>query len=349
VRTELYEQWESLRHGLEAIYAERPAARYAPDALFHSGVETRLPGEGYLWDGLRRGGDPARPYLVLQVTLDGWGIYEEAGRPPERIMPGRAFAAVVPGANRYLLPPDAPGPWTFFWVILRHPYVVARIAERQRTVGVAVWEVAPGDALLTRAVALFAGRFGDRWDEEAAIFDLLVAFERMAEGQTRGGAAGAAERSRMLGDARRFVEERLTESAGVAEMARAWGMERSRFSHRFKQVTGQSPAQFMTRVRLEEAARRLAERTPCAVVTLGADGAIAEEGSELVEAEGVAVDVVDTTGAGDVFRGAFICALLRGDSPAEMLRFANAAAALSCTRLGAIASVPSLEEVQSRT
>jgi sugar/nucleoside kinase (ribokinase family) len=55
---------------------------------------------------------------------------------------------------------------------------------------------------------------------------------------------------------------------------------------------------------------------------------------------------VDTTGAGDVFRGAFIRALLRGEAPDAMLRFANAAAALSCTRLGAIGGVPSLEEVE---
>jgi sulfofructose kinase len=79
-------------------------------------------------------------------------------------------------------------------------------------------------------------------------------------------------------------------------------------------------------------------------VTLGARGAMLLEGGRLHHAPGLRVKVVDTTGAGDVFRGAFIAALLRGDSPAEILRFANAAAALSCTRLGAIDSVPALEE-----
>jgi len=47
-----------------------------------------------------------------------------------------------------------------------------------------------------------------------------------------------------------------------------------------------------------------------------------------------------------VFRGAFICALLRGDSPVDILRFANAAAAFSCTREGALDSVPSKQEVE---
>jgi sugar/nucleoside kinase (ribokinase family) len=51
------------------------------------------------------------------------------------------------------------------------------------------------------------------------------------------------------------------------------------------------------------------------------------------------VDVVDTTGAGDVFRGAFIHALLRGDHPGDILRFAVVAATISCTRIGAIGAV----------
>jgi sugar/nucleoside kinase (ribokinase family) len=79
-------------------------------------------------------------------------------------------------------------------------------------------------------------------------------------------------------------------------------------------------------------------------VTLGARGAMLLDGDELHYAGGAKVEVVDTTGAGDVFRGAFIVAMLRGDAPADILRFANAAAAVSCTRLGAINSVPTLEE-----
>ena len=49
--------------------------------------------------------------------------------------------------------------------------------------------------------------------------------------------------------------------------------------------------------------------------------------------------------AGDVFRAAFIHALLKGATPRTMLRFANAAAAVSCTRAGAMTSVPNLDDV----
>lgn len=80
--------------------------------------------------------------------------------------------------------------------------------------------------------------------------------------------------------------------------------------------------------------------------TLGSRGAIALDDQGVHRHDGFRIVAKDTTGAGDVFRGAFIYARLRGWSLDEQLRFSNAAAAVSCTRLGALASVPSLEEVE---
>ena len=80
-------------------------------------------------------------------------------------------------------------------------------------------------------------------------------------------------------------------------------------------------------------------------VTLGAKGSMLLVEDTLYQAPSFRVEAVDTTGAGDVFRGALIFSLLRGDPPETMLRFANAAAAVSCTREGAIAGVPTLEEI----
>jgi sugar/nucleoside kinase (ribokinase family) len=79
-------------------------------------------------------------------------------------------------------------------------------------------------------------------------------------------------------------------------------------------------------------------------VTLGVQGAMALDGDRLVHVPAFSVEAVDTTGAGDVFRGSFIYGYLNGWPLEETIRFANAAAAVSCTRLGAMASVPSLEE-----
>jgi sugar/nucleoside kinase (ribokinase family) len=97
---------------------------------------------------------------------------------------------------------------------------------------------------------------------------------------------------------------------------------------------------------LEAALRQLRTRHDgLLVVTLGARGAMALDGDRLVHVPGFEVTVADTTGAGDVFRGGFIHGLLQGWPIERTLRFANAAAAVSCTRLGALNGVPEPGEI----
>jgi sugar/nucleoside kinase (ribokinase family) len=81
-------------------------------------------------------------------------------------------------------------------------------------------------------------------------------------------------------------------------------------------------------------------------VTLGTRGSMLLDGEHLHHVPAFPVGVVDTTGAGDVFRGAFIYARLRGNAPETILRFANAAAAVSCTKKGALGGVPTLPEIE---
>jgi sugar/nucleoside kinase (ribokinase family) len=81
-------------------------------------------------------------------------------------------------------------------------------------------------------------------------------------------------------------------------------------------------------------------------VTLGTAGSMALDGDRVVHVPAFKVHAVDTTGAGDVFRAGFVYALLAGMSTLDVLKFANAAAAVSCTRLGAMGSAPTLAEVE---
>ena len=83
------------------------------------------------------------------------------------------------------------------------------------------------------------------------------------------------------------------------------------------------------------------------VMTRGEAGAVALDGDVFHAAPSFDVKVVDATGAGDVFRAGFIFGLLQKWAVPTILRFANAAAALSCTRLGAIPSVPALADVDA--
>jgi sulfofructose kinase len=96
----------------------------------------------------------------------------------------------------------------------------------------------------------------------------------------------------------------------------------------------------------ERALRKLRRLNPgVSCITLAEEGAAALEGHRFYASPAFRVDVVDNTGAGDVFRAGFVYGLLQKWAVPEILRFANAAAAISCTRLGAIPSVPSLPEI----
>jgi sugar/nucleoside kinase (ribokinase family) len=82
-------------------------------------------------------------------------------------------------------------------------------------------------------------------------------------------------------------------------------------------------------------------------VTLGTNGAMALDGDRIIHSPAFAVNAVDTTGSGDVFRAGFVYGTLAGWSTEDVLRFSNAAAAVSVTRLGAMAGAPCLSEVEA--
>lgn len=100
-----------------------------------------------------------------------------------------------------------------------------------------------------------------------------------------------------------------------------------------------------------QAARRLVEITPSryAVLKLGERGALLYEPAteRLEHFPGVPVKPLDTTAAGDAFTAAMAVRYLQNGDIAAAIRFANAAAALSVTRLGAQPSMPTLREVAS--
>ena len=91
----------------------------------------------------------------------------------------------------------------------------------------------------------------------------------------------------------------------------------------------------------------LALGTGSVVLKLGDHGCYYSDGARTLFSPAFAVTAVDSTGAGDTFNGALAVALAEGMPIASALRFANAAAALSVTRAGAQASIPSRAEVDA--
>lgn len=80
------------------------------------------------------------------------------------------------------------------------------------------------------------------------------------------------------------------------------------------------------------------------VVKLGAEGCAVFSGDEELRVPTFEIEVLDTTGAGDCFAGAYLAALQRGCSAREAARIANAAGALSVRRVGAVGGLLSWED-----
>lgn len=82
------------------------------------------------------------------------------------------------------------------------------------------------------------------------------------------------------------------------------------------------------------------------IITMGSKGAFVSLAAGEAMIPGFQVESVDTTGAGDVFNGALSVTLAEGKSMEEAVRFANAAAALSVTKLGAQPSAPIRPDIE---
>jgi ribokinase len=97
----------------------------------------------------------------------------------------------------------------------------------------------------------------------------------------------------------------------------------------------------------EVAARTLFRCGPrVVVVTLGHKGSIILSREGLFHQPAFSIPVIDTTGAGDVFHGAFIYGLLRSWDLRHIMRFASAVAAIKCEKLGGRAGIPTLSQVE---
>ena len=82
------------------------------------------------------------------------------------------------------------------------------------------------------------------------------------------------------------------------------------------------------------------------IITLGSKGSIGLSGKEINLQKAFPIDAVDTTGAGDVYHGAYIYGLLQGWDMQNCMRFASAASAIKCRQIGACKGIPHLEEIK---
>jgi ribokinase len=124
--------------------------------------------------------------------------------------------------------------------------------------------------------------------------------------------------------------------------------------HTWLITPNETEAEIITGVRItdipsaEKAAELIRERgAKNVIITLGEAGAYIKSDNFTGLIPGIKVIPVDTTAAGDVFNGAIAVALSEGNDLNEAVVFANKAASISVTRMGAQASAPYRNEIQS--
>jgi sugar/nucleoside kinase (ribokinase family) len=108
-------------------------------------------------------------------------------------------------------------------------------------------------------------------------------------------------------------------------------------------------SQFAGVGQLESLCPALLERGPSRViVTMGDEGVVGMDSADgkMIRQQAHRVDVIDTTGAGDIFLGALAYGILHDWEFADLIEFANKAGALSCTDIGGRSAIFSVEDVQ---
>lgn len=108
-------------------------------------------------------------------------------------------------------------------------------------------------------------------------------------------------------------------------------------------------SQFAGVGQLERLCEELLERGPSQVIVMmGDEGAVGmdRDDGKLIRQKPHAVELVNTTGAGDVFLGATAYGVLNDWDFAHIIRFANTAAALSCTDIGGRSALYSVEDIE---
>ncbi len=114
-------------------------------------------------------------------------------------------------------------------------------------------------------------------------------------------------------------------------------------------VSRDIPGQLTGKSDLRESLMATQQQYGCRLTaaTLGQDGVLAWNGNDFCYRPAYRVEVVDTTGAGDIFHAGFIYGLLRGSTLEQTLDFACAAAALNCTATGARGGIQPVSGIES--
>jgi len=197
----------------------------------------------YDWDGLRRGD---REFILWQFTLSGRGALDYEDRHYD-LAPGEALLVRVPHRHRYYFPAGA-GHWEFIFLILRG-LECQRVCEAVIEANGPVLRYGGKTASLELAERIFAVASKPQPDQYL-LSGLAYGFGMALLSETVKGAA-AERRPEAVERAVRFALGHFAEPIAVGDLSEASGLSRHHFSREFKRHVGQSPGDFVHKLRME--------------------------------------------------------------------------------------------------
>ena len=233
---------------------------------FANADETRSSAR-YRWSCRGRG---PRPFVILQWTLEGYGVFRPAGGSARRLGPGEAFVALVPEDAQYYFDPEARGPWRFAWLNFYGALALRLWRDLRARTGpvLALPPDSEAGLLLGRLARDTAARrfAADRYAASAGAFAFFTALCRHLAG-AKGGGGGEGRRG--VSAAVEFSAQHAGATVGVKTLAAEAGVSREHYSRVFKTRVGQTPAAFLRARRLQAADELLRTTTlPVAEVAL---------------------------------------------------------------------------------
>lgn len=226
----------------------------APLFLMDTGVERRCE-EAYFFDNQTR---PAYEGYLLQYTLKGCGIYQD-GKKSYPLPEGHGFFIRMTQEGRYFLPdtdgaPFSPGSgtasgeWEYFYLHFAGAAAAPFWEAIQKITG-SVFSIPAVSPAISRFFRFFQKCGSARplpYEGGEFLYSFLCSLLRALESPSEGN-------SPLVQRACGYFQERFSSLSGIGEAAAFCGVSQEHLTRLFKKETGQTPLQYLTRLRIENA------------------------------------------------------------------------------------------------
>lgn len=220
-----------------------------PVQLVSVGHEHRFD-SAYSWHGLKRSEDAC----LFQYTVSGFGEIQSGGSA-HRLSRENAFLVQIPSDHHYYLPAYSEG-WEFYWIMLTGPMVVQVVEQIADQHGVIHSFGADSDVIKSlKSIFEFArkGHINDGFHASVLAYEFTFELFRSIRRLNARLDTCAAK----IAVAVSFIGQHYRDPISVDDIAQWSGLSKYHFMHRFREQTGYTPVQYLTKVRIEHAAQLL--------------------------------------------------------------------------------------------